>query len=329
MKTYDATIKFLREFEEETGMNSYADFNANRDLVIEKLKNSGCIDIVREDIITFLDILTKDKFYMGQLVLENEAYNIKYIYIMYLMCLYFDRLDAYRDLSKYLSVAVEKLGIIEYKGITEGHLDAMLKKTFTMEEGIYDGHRSFEIKHKYKDSTKYVAYDKVYDQYFPRNIYDTNDIFMWSEHRTLDDEYTELKEYAQEKKLVWVSRTYGDGFGYDVLSIDPFTRREKLIEVKARTSTNLDMTFNEVKVMREAHKNDADYYVYRYYIQPGYFILDKLRYDPTIDELIDQNNNHYVIGEPYPSKVNNKGETQYTCSIDLKEKVKLKDTNNN
>jgi Holliday junction resolvase len=137
------------------------------------------------------------------------------------------------------------------------------------------------------------AYDSKYERVLidykfphPNNIYDSFETEMRKDIPNYDkegvfwrwaerDAFLKEKDYIKSKtvydtnKIVrWVSRFNGDGYGYDVLSYDPDTKREKLIEVKAPTGKKIFITNEEVRKAYETSKsNYCDYYVYIYFSQ--------------------------------------------------------------
>lgn len=72
-------------------------------------------------------------------------------------------------------------------------------------------------------------------------------------------------------RVIWVSQGVGDGFGYDILSFDPMSGAEKLIEVKGTlyyiNSYEAILTKDEFEFGNSvSYDNDRQFYVYRVYI---------------------------------------------------------------
>ena len=104
-----------------------------------------------------------------------------------------------------------------------------------------------------------------------------------------------LQLYNFENHIKWVSRYYGDGYGFDILSYDYSQNKEKLIEVKSGLSENFVLTENELNVMLKCHLNNADYYIYKYYYDTNDKLIHKkiLKYEPRQDKLYYNLNNFY------------------------------------
>ena len=79
-------------------------------------------------------------------------------------------------------------------------------------------------------------------------------------------------------KVEWISKTKGDGFGYDILSFDPATDKELFIEVKTtNSSTNASffLTANELSFCKENSEHFRLYRVFNFHEKEkrGFFIL--------------------------------------------------------
>ena len=104
------------------------------------------------------------------------------------------------------------------------------------------------------------------------------------------------------EKVTWVARIVGDGFGYDILSFDPETGKEKLIEVKGTLYKMHSNEFNLSKDESEFGTNisfddKSEYWVYRVYIDQNLnYSIKKFKCIQGI--WYDEYNNQYYI-RPY------------------------------
>ena len=153
------------------------------------------------------------------------------------------------------------------------------------------GKKSYEIVHKYSmNKTSYDIFDNIYKKELCEQPDNMLYFFIWGEYYTYDIE----KEDQNNKNIYWVSRYYGDGFGFDVLTFDKSTQKEKLIEVKTGHYDDFVLTNNEYSVMEESSKHNADYYIYKYtynkndnmiyikkfkHVNNGIVIFDEEKYD--------------------------------------------------
>lgn len=90
-----------------------------------------------------------------------------------------------------------------------------------------------------------------------------------------NEEKKQVEIYCRSEidRVKWASRDYGDGFGYDIQSVDiENPTRTKLIEVKATTAADSETAFymspNEKRVFESVLKNkkpNEDFLLYRLY----------------------------------------------------------------
>jgi hypothetical protein len=64
-------------------------------------------------------------------------------------------------------------------------------------------------------------------------------------------------------KVEWISKTKGDGFGYDILSFDPRTNKELFIEVKTTNSSENASFFLTSNELTFCQKNKEHFKLYR------------------------------------------------------------------
>lgn len=87
------------------------------------------------------------------------------------------------------------------------------------------------------------------------------------------------------RKVRWVAAEDGDGAGYDILSFDPTTGQERLLEVKTTNGsarTPFFLTRNEHDVSRERHDDWRIYRVHLFARDPRIFTLA-----PPLDAALD------------------------------------------
>lgn len=172
------------------------------------------------------------------------------------------------------------------------------------------------FRNKYKFYNQYKASKlKLYpsDEKIRSNI-----INMKTRDNDIISNYAELVVYEEQKKLiqdsrpelvdkiVWVSRDYGEGFGYDILSVNPTNNREVLIKVdgidKKEKCNSFYLTNKENDILNSIYNKpedlrDTDYYIYQVYMQNDK-IIDIYKITVSTDEnnnltFIDQLGNYY------------------------------------
>ena len=260
------------------------------------LESSKVIDDVKKLVIEFTNILDdkvldtyvftkKLKLYDNNLFLYFNAYG-------YELSAYFNNYNAYRNFPLFLKSACIKFGIDKYANMDIDKLDELLNNNIDLLHWYNPNRNEDEV----EVMMKYYDNKEKYDNYFIKknnnilDLFDIDDFYILAEDYTCIYEDSILKQYGL--KSTWVAKDYGDGYGYDVLSYDPFTRREKVIEVKSGLSMNFTLTKNEYKTLNKACDNYSDYYVYKYYYDVTskklYFYIFK--YDKDKEIFVDINN---------------------------------------
>ncbi len=132
---------------------------------------------------------------------------------------------------------------------------------------------------------KYIEYNKNMTSMYEA---DNDLISIAAEKNAFDIEVNEFNN------PFWVANIYGDGFGFDVYSMDKNTNFEKIIEVKTSASLSFNFTANEFNVLKNMEKYKGDYFVYFYYIP---IVNSKLYYDLYIFKYDYENNNFYRVND--------------------------------
>lgn len=126
-----------------------------------------------------------------------------------------------------------------------------------------------------------------------------------------------------DRRCFWVSRDYGDGFGYDLLVHEK--NHESLIEVKStHGNAPFPLSRYEYKVMNDTSGlSTTDYLIYRYaykridnscIVEP---VLTIYNYDKNRDILVDVNDSSNICGieETFDfSRDNNRKKIKYICT---------------
>lgn len=299
------STKILNKFSQDLFACGYA-----YQMDIKKLKESGKLDemlesldiipLLKYDLITYLNFLLDEKngnYYNKKILLEHYFKNELDYNAQYILCLYSNNEEAYRNLPLLLNSLINKLDIPKLKYLNINYLTSLIYKYYDLIDGYDPNIKKYICEFKNKPCgfyTKYEDYDKTYD---PKkiNVYDTKEFFVWSEHKIYDDEFNALKETNFINNVKWVSREFGDGYGFDILSYDPILHKEKLIEVKSGLSENFCLTENEVSVMQSCSSHDANYYIHKYCYNRDNNTVYKieLKYEPELDMLRDNLNNFY------------------------------------
>jgi len=208
---------------------------------------------------------------------------------------YFDDPESYHILHRFLKSGIKKYNIT--LNINLNDLEERLNYFLDTTTGINPNRKREEqnIKGQVKlNEENYKKYENI------NNInYNNKDMFfVWSETDTYNKEKQQLKQYQEfELKPIWVSKTDGDGFGFDILSYDFINQKEKAIEVKSGKNKEFTLSepeYNTIqKLKQNVYYNHVDYYVYKYTYDEtiGKEIIDIYKYDFEKDILININTN--------------------------------------
>ena len=140
-------------------------------------------------------------------------------------------------------------------------------------------------------------YNQAVGMYFEREVYNYEYNYLCGKKRS-----------DLAKKMIWVSKDVGDGFGYDILSFNPETEKEKLIEVKGSLSHintgEIELTHNEMRqFLNSFNMNDSnyssDYYVYKcMYLNSymWYYIIGSKKDAPYFN-IVDINGTEFTYDE--------------------------------
>ena len=259
---------------------------------INSFKECGILDEKFEEL-KIKELLNKDfSLFLEMLFDNNQFYFYKKLTMTilltpwlnpvseYALCRYLDNIDAYKNFPVLIKTIIDKTDITYYKSLSLNDIKAQVYKYFDVKDKVNGEKIYCEFNNKPCLNTYiYNKYDSEYGK--PVNVFDKKAFFIWAEHHTYDIE--------KNQSTSWVSRYYGDGYGFDIYSFDTNLWREKLIEVKSGSTPYFTLSENEVNVMRNAVHKNADYYIYKYtYNQSDNKIYTTiLRYDNELDALID------------------------------------------
>ena len=277
---------------------------------IDKLKENNLLDGIieslniinplKKDLTNYLNFLFDEKtynYYNKKILLESQFKNDLGYISQYILCLYCDCKDAYRNLPLLLKKLIDKLDLVEFKGFSLEDITKFIYKYYDIIDDYNEKLEKNICEFKNKICQLYTKYDKYQEKYNPAyvNVFDQTEFFVWSEHKVYDDEIQRLRNTNYKEYPKWVSKDYGDGYGFDILSYDILSNTEILIEVKSGSSESIDLTENEYLCMKNCHMHGAIYYVCKYiYDKNNNSVYTKiLRYDPYFDMLCDENNNFY------------------------------------
>ena len=288
------------------------------------LNTNGIYDLLKNDFQYFFDVLFSYNYphYLKTLALEGLLTRYRLGGTEFVLCLYCDSEEAYRNLPLLLYKLIDKLNISKYSFLSVNDIKGYLYSIFNIDDKFNSnlGKQVFEIVPKIYNS-KYDQYKEVCDGNFSKiNISDPNWFYIWGEYDTYALQKSSLKDYKYP--VIWVSKDYGDGYGYDVLSFDEKNDQEKLIEVKTGKKNEFDLTENENKVMRNAHLNNAIYMIHKYTydkisntINSKYFI-----YSPEIERLLNPEGEIFTLTR----YTNMDNKVMYGVIRDLNYKPKVK-----
>ena len=314
----DRLIEIREEINNSQDENGYYGFNYVR---LDGMKENGSLDklyeekqideLFKKELIEFLSILydkSYDRYpYHKKILLEtsNLVGILKIDHCNYMLSHLINDTDAYRVIPKMIKGFITRYQIQEYINLSEEEIKNKLKDNMDIYDGK-DSRGNHVIEFDIKPVQYYTNYDKYLESLNPNSV-DVNDqtkFFIWSESKVYEEEKSIIRgnnKYDENKAVLWVAKDYGDGYGYDVLSYDYRTDREKVIEVKSGLTKTISITEDELKEVEKCSmKENSDYYIYKYYhdvetntIKRIRLKLDKENYVfINIDDPIDD---YYVI----------------------------------
>ena len=287
----------------DEGISSHIDLKDNYDTKIKPILESDDFKkLLKHDVKEFLDILFNNEpyIYNKKIILEHM---VKYEHnpnTLYMLSLFSEKDKAYRNLPLLLKGLIEKLDIEKYKYCTMEDIVSRVYGILDMKTTYYDrekNHLISEIDHKIYN-TKYQKYEDAHAQgKFNEN--DVEDLSVWAERRVFIREKERFKDKENEGTSIWVAHDFGDGYCFDVLTIDKVNKIESLIEVKSGKEKYFTLTENELNVMRNCQFKNAEYLVYKYTpLTIGGFTIDTIDtylYSPQLDMMLDNYGNQYEI----------------------------------
>lgn len=318
-----AMISYICAYLYEAGFDSHEKLKELDPKFIEGLfKENGVTSSLKEELTEYLNLLFSEHefHYYKKMILEKTTRNKLNWMSSYLLALYAGTDKAYRNLPLLLKLLIEKLDIQEYKYIPIEEIVSAVYKNYDINTSTYKNKTICEISHKIENK-KYDRYDEKYNVNFA-NVADREEFSVWAEHRVLDEQREILRGTKYTPFVKWVAREYGDGYGFDILSIDKHKGKEMLIEVKSGLSNNFYISEREVKVMRSCKYKNADYYISKWTFNKDMNEVDQTMYlyNPELDMLVDNNNNYYKL-QPFKDLYNSKVITKYNP---IKTEVKTK-----
>ena len=198
------------------------------------------------------------------------------------LCRYFNNLEAYRVFPLLMYEACRKYSLYTYKNMKYEELEAILRRNLELKYYYNPNSKRnlVDVVTKNIDKIKYRKYEEYKISHgniltpsiiVNETMYDMNNdrykdlISVYGEELALSEEEAKLK-YINGSVVDLVSRSAGDGYGYDLYSYNPIEMIEKLIEVKTGQSETIRLTENELnRAIRTADERYSEYYVYKYY----------------------------------------------------------------
>ena len=307
----------------EKGYNSYSDFDKlNDDKVLSPLIDNGILtNLLKQDITELLDLLfTNYPFYYKKKMSLHYLSEMD-IYSRYALSLYAGSNKAYNNFPYLLYLLIDKLNIEKYKYLDKNTLASIVYQNYDV-DNYYDYKHECEA-NRINEKKRNDIYNKYDDNYNP-NIapaLDTEEFYIWAEHRSFDDVYS---SNSKKENVIWVSRDYGDGYGFDIYCQSSFSDKEILIEVKSGKYNDFTLTKNEYRVMKTCYLHNAEYYIHKYTYNKVDNKVESMdyHYDPELDLLVDTNGEYYRL-QPC-EYIDDYGRTSYGYSPIRKELEKTK-----
>ena len=276
---------------------------------IDKIFKDNNVDyLFKNEVIKFLGILYSSSMTkqpsMSKIKLHESELVTVFNRFGYILSLYIGSKDAYDVLPLFLYQCIKKFDLNGYKNITIESLFEKLAKCMDIDAAYNLNTKRYLVRvvnHIAEGYTNYSSYDEKIELK-QLNKDDKTEFFVGSESWTYRDECLELEKMGINpyNYVKWVARENGDGYGYDVLSYDPINEKEKLIEVKSGTNYGVDLTKQEFRTMHNIKKSsNADYYIYKYINVGDDIDIEKYKYDPNTETLINLKNGCTYYTSPY------------------------------
>ena len=255
-----------------------------------------------EDFLSFYLVDNTSKgFYKKQLEQNSSPLFPIYQHFEYLICNYIGKREIYGSFPAFLKGLVEFFELTNIKLDTEGYYKMLKESDYNKFEEKYrkDYERLFILPRPRNPQNDYNRYNMaIIGENI--NFTDSEIRWRWAEKDVYSMERKNLFQNNisdYDKKVIWVSRYHGDGFGYDILSYDSETDKEKLIEVKTTQGRGFELSSEELRRMYNVINNDyCDYYIYGYFFKGQEHKLVKLKLDKETVSFIDiENNDRYYI----------------------------------
>ena len=173
---------------------------------------------------------------------------------------------------RFIKEACKKYNIEPYASMDENEILNIIKPFVDLEIGYNPNKRSdrdhgeFEIQvipHRVIDPKKYEEYDESTTKTTPFRYLGFDQATKYMSIDAEERVYS-MGYYLNRGSFLWVAKYIGDGYGFDVLNINP--REERLIEVKSsKRNDYFDLTDNEYNVMVSTNNYpNSYYYVYKF-----------------------------------------------------------------
>lgn len=294
MKTIQEMDEILNKYSLEKANHTYSNIDELRESGELKtaIESFDILDTIKIEMTKYLNLLFdrgglyRDYPNKRTLLLEKN----EFLYFLdrngYILSSYFGNEKAYRDFPAYFKLLIDELKIEDYKYKLPADIEEALEDTVGLKIA-YDNKYERTLKDiEYKYAGHYTDYDKVVKKIEDGEpiLVDSDDYWVWAEYETYQAELSKMKTFELDEDLVrWVSRYDGDGYGYDILTIDPTNYREKAVEVKAKRNNKVFLNVSEYEYIEKLdEKSRIDYYVYlyRYDYEKKKTFIKYLKYTP-------------------------------------------------
>lgn len=160
------------------------------------------------------------------------------------------QLDVNNDISEFDDTQIEDIGA-ENTLVEDGSLEIISAETVSLEQSKPTGKKKFKARN--------VDFSECHEQ--------NSKVGHRGEKFVVRHEVDRLVKAGRQDladKVEWVSKTQGDGLGYDVLSYDAVTGKPVFIEVKT-TNGSCNSAFYITRNELERSRVSDNYYLYRLY----------------------------------------------------------------
>lgn len=271
--------------------NNQLDQIIEQQVDLEKFKNN---------LTNYLNFLFNNNYlyYKKRLILEKDYITTFQGNSEYILSLYCDKEDAYRNFPLLIKSLTEKLYLYPYYFYSYEDYISKIFELYNMKSNVNLNTKKINNTINYASKINQNKYNLYFEKNNSNsiNLNNKTDFYIYAEHWSYYQESLELSKIGYND-VIWAAKDCGDGLGYDILSYNPLTNKEKLIEVKSGHSSLYTLSENEFDTMKKCFLKNAEYYIHRYFYNNKTNDIEytELEFLANFNVLIDKNKNLYEL----------------------------------